>query len=120
MIPLHDPVAVVATLVACAELPLHERLRLFDWLLEEHPDAIHNVDVLGVAEGLLEEADDWRRLRTAVYAEERNINGDHGLDCAECGKRSAPGAIRWRAFLGTDNEIYTFCPACAEQELDEA
>src|SRR5262245_40259438 len=43
MIPSHDPVAVLATLVECADLPIEERLRLFDWLLEEHPAAIHNV-----------------------------------------------------------------------------
>jgi hypothetical protein len=119
MIPSHDPVAVLATLVACADLPLQERLRLFDWLLEEHPAAIHNIEVLDVGESLLQEAG-WQRLPTAVCAEEPNVHGDHRLDCAECGGRSGPGAIGWRAFLGTDDEVYAFCPACAEKELDEA
>jgi hypothetical protein len=119
MIPSHDPVAVLATLVACADLPLQERLRLFDRLLEEHPAAIHNIEVLDVGESLLQEAG-WQRLPTAVCAEEPNVHGDHRLDCAECGGRSGPGAIGWRAFLGTDDEVYAFCPACAERELDEA
>jgi hypothetical protein len=112
MIPSHDPVAVLATLVACADLPLQERLRLFDWLLEEHPAAIHNIEVLDVGESLLQEAG-WQRLPTAVCAEGPNVHG-------ECGGRSGPGAIGWRAFLGTDDEVYAFCPACAEKELDEA
>jgi hypothetical protein len=119
MIPSHDPVAVLATLVECADLPIEERLRLFDWLLEEHPAAIHNVDVLGVAESLLQEAG-WQRLPTAVCAQEPNVHGDHSLECAECGRRSGPGAIGWRAYRGTGDAVYAFCPACGEREFDEA
>jgi hypothetical protein len=119
MIPSNDPVAVLATLVECADLPIEERLRLVDWLLEEHPTSIHNVDVRGVAESLLQEAG-WERLPTAVWAEEPNADGDNRLECAECGARSGPGATRWRAYRGTDDDVYTFCPACTERELDAA
>jgi hypothetical protein len=119
MIPSNDPVAVLATLVECADLPIEERLRLVDWLLEEHPAAIHDADVRGVAESLLQEAG-WERLPTAVWAQEPTADGDHLLECADCGVRSAPGATSWRAYLGTDDEVYTFCPACTERELDKA
>jgi hypothetical protein len=119
MIPSHDPVAVLATFVEFADLPLHERLRLFDWLLEEHPGAILNADVRGVAESLLKQAR-WYRLPTAVCAEEPNADGDHRLECADCGGRSGSGAISWRAYLGTDDQIFTFCPGCAEREFDQA
>jgi hypothetical protein len=56
MTPSHDPVAILATLVECSDLPIEQRLRLVDWLLEEHPAAIENADVRGVAESLLQEA----------------------------------------------------------------
>src|SRR5262245_4399657 len=108
MIPSHDPVAVLATLVECADLPIEERLRLLDWLLEEHPAAIYNVDVRGVAESLLQEAG-WERPSTAVSAREPNVDGDHRLECAECGGRSGPSATSWRAYLGTGDEVFTFC-----------
>ena len=119
MIPSNDPVAVLATLVECAELPIEERLRLVDWLLEEHPAAIHNADVRGVAESLLQEAG-WERLPTVVWAQEPRAEGDHDLECADCGVRSGPGATSWRAFRGTDDEIYTFCPACTAGDFDGA
>jgi hypothetical protein len=117
MIHSHDPVAVLATLVECADLPIEERLRLVDWLLEEHPASIHNVDVRDVAESLLQEAG-WERLPSAVCAQEPNVHGDHRLECTECGGRSGPGATSWRAFLGTEDVVYTYCPACAER-VDE-
>ena len=118
MIPSHDPVAMLATLVECADLPIEERLRLVDWLLEEHPAAIHNVDVREVAESLLQEAG-WQQLPTAVCAQEPSVDCEHALECAECGRRSRPGATSWRAFLGTDDEVYAFCPDCSERLLDE-
>jgi hypothetical protein len=45
------------------------------------------------------------------------------LECAECGRQSEPGATGWRAYLGTEEEIgpedevYAFCPECAEREF---
>jgi hypothetical protein len=119
MIPSHDPVAVLAALVECADLPIEERLRLVDWLLEEHPAAINNIDVRSVAESLLQEAG-WERLPTAVWAQEPNVLGDHRLECAECGGRSGPGAASWRAYLGNDDEVYAFCPTCTEREFDQS
>lgn len=119
MIPSNDPVAVLATLVECADLPIDERLRLIDWLLEEHPTAVHNADVRGVAESLLQEAG-WERLPTAVWAQEPKVDSDHHLECTECGERSLPGALAWRAYLGTDDDVYVLCPTCADREFDEA
>jgi hypothetical protein len=117
MIPSPDPVAVLATLVECADLPIEERLRLIDWLLEEHPAAIENADVRCVAESLLQEAG-WERLPTSALAQEPTIDGDRRLECAECGGQSAPGAPSWRAYVSTNDEVYTVCPACAEREVE--
>src|SRR5262245_14333306 len=114
MLPSHDPVAVLAALVECADLPIEERLRLVDWLLEAHPVAIRNAEVRGVAASLLQEAG-WQRLPTAVSAQEPNAEGDHRLECAGCGGCSEPGATNWRAYLDTDHEDFTFCPARADQ-----
>ena len=111
---LSHPLAVLATLVECADLPIDERLRLVDWLLEEHPTAIHNVDVRCVAESLLLEAG-WQPLPDTVCAGEPISGGDHRLECVECGRRSEGGATSWRALLGHDGDLYTFCPTCAEQ-----
>jgi hypothetical protein len=119
MNPSHDPLAVLATLVVCADLPLDERLRLIDWLLEQHPAAIDNAEVRGVAESLLQEAG-WERLPTAAWAEEPTVDGDHRLECVECGAHSGPGATSWRAYFGTDDQVLTFCPVCAKREFDEA
>ena len=119
MITPRDPVAALAALVECANLPIDERLRLFDWLLEEHPAAIHNAHVRGIAESLLEEAG-WQRLPTAVCAQEPSAHGDHRLECAECGSHSLPGAPSWRAYISDDDQAVTFCPTCAEHEFGEA
>jgi len=119
MFSSHDPVIVLLTLVECADLPIEERLRLVDWLLDEHPAAIDNVVVRDVAESLLQEAG-LERLPTAVWAQEPNADGDQPLECVECGGRSGAGATSWRAYLGTNDEVFTFCPACAEREFDTA
>jgi hypothetical protein len=113
MITPRDPVAALAALVECSDLPIDERLRLIDWLLEEHPAAIHNAHVRVIAESLLEEAG-WQRLPTAVCAQEPSVHGDRQLECIECGCRSEPGATSWRAYLSDDDQAVTFCPTCAE------
>jgi hypothetical protein len=115
MITPRDPVAALAALVECANLPIDERLRLIDWLLEEHPTAIHNAHVRAIARSLLEEAG-WQQLPTAVCAQEPTVNGDHRLECAECGGHSLRSAAGWRAYLDDDQAV-TFCPECAEREF---
>ena len=119
MITPRDPVAALAALVECANLPIDERLRLFAWLLEQHPDAIRSAHVRSIGESLFEEAG-WQRLPTAVCAQEPRVDGDHRLECAECGGHSLPGAASWRAYIGDDDRAVTFCPTCAEHEFGEA
>jgi hypothetical protein len=40
------------------------------------------------------------------------------LLCAECGVGSSPDAADWKAYLDADGQVVTFCPECAEPELD--
>ena len=42
---------------------------------------------------------------------------EHPLVCAECGAESEAGAVGWRAYLGDEDEAFTFCPRCAEREF---
>ena len=35
----------------------------------------------------------------------------------ECGEGSEDDASGWRAFLTVDNELATYCPACAQEEF---
>lgn len=42
------------------------------------------------------------------------------LVCEECGKTSEGSARGWRALLTTDDDVATFCPACAREEFGDA
>ena len=37
--------------------------------------------------------------------------------CVECGEESEDDVSGWRAFLIVDNELATYCPACAQEEF---
>jgi hypothetical protein len=40
------------------------------------------------------------------------------LVCAECGDESDQEARGWRAYLGDDDSVTVFCPACSTREFD--
>lgn len=42
------------------------------------------------------------------------------LICVECTTQSDDTASRWRAYLGSDEEVVIFCPVCAAREFGNA
>ena len=52
---------------------------------------------------------------------ERRLKGrtSDRIICVERATRSDQGAVRWRAYLSSDDEVVIFCPDCAVREFGE-
>jgi hypothetical protein len=60
------------------------------------------------------------RPRLCCVAEpKKRVVSERPLICAECGAESEAGTVGWRAYLGDEDEVLTFCPECAAREFDQ-
>jgi dissimilatory sulfite reductase (desulfoviridin) alpha/beta subunit len=41
------------------------------------------------------------------------------LTCVECGKTARGDATGWRSYVTVDDQVATYCPACAERVFGE-
>jgi hypothetical protein len=59
--------------------------------------------------------DDFERLNWAL---DRILGCSTALVCEEC-SASATGAARgWRTYLSIDDQVATYCPECAGEQLE--
>jgi hypothetical protein len=54
-----------------------------------------------------------------VAEPKKRVVSERPLICAECGAESEAGTVGWRAYLGDEDEVLTFCPECAAREFDQ-
>jgi hypothetical protein len=66
----------------------------------------------------------WARLHRN-YEKFQEARREHCLDrggslrCVECGRTDRDSEKGWRAYLTVDDQVATYCPECAREDLDD-